>query len=159
MPMHLPTWRFPCPLYPCDRAGVYWIKTNSGGVCCHNAWGHMRNKKSNPKADRPRDSTYCSHKPQCIVPTNPDRSVLITIITWCFQFHPVNVSILPLNYEYGARSESHFACYSHCYVMWSLLTMGIVASQCPSARDAALEMHYLTPVISACWKALEIILP
>ena len=25
----------------------------------------------------PRDSTYCSHKPECIVTTNPGRSVLI----------------------------------------------------------------------------------
>ena len=29
----------------------------------------------------PRDLTYCSHKPECNVTTNPDRSVLITIIT------------------------------------------------------------------------------
>ena len=33
---------------------------------------------------RPRDLTYCSHKPQCTVMANPDRSVLITIITWHF---------------------------------------------------------------------------
>ena len=25
---------------------------------------------------------YCSHKPECIVTTNPNRSVLITIITY-----------------------------------------------------------------------------
>ena len=36
----------------------------------------------------------------------PDRSVLITIITWHFQFHPLNISILHLKYEYRARSES-----------------------------------------------------
>ena len=24
------------------------IKTGSGGVCCHNAWGRVRNRKSNP---------------------------------------------------------------------------------------------------------------
>ena len=29
-----------------------------------------------------------------ILATNPDRSVLITIVTWHFQFHLVNVSIL-----------------------------------------------------------------
>ena len=35
-----------------------------------------------------------SHKPECIGTTNPDRSVLIPIITWHFQFHSVNVSNL-----------------------------------------------------------------
>ena len=37
---------------------------------------------------------YCSHKPECIGTTNPDRSVLITILTWQFPFNPVNVSNL-----------------------------------------------------------------
>ena len=59
----------------------------------------------------------------------PDRSVLITIIKWHFQFHLVNVSILHLKYQYGAPSESCFA----CYVTWCPLTTGIVAPQCPSA--------------------------
>ena len=56
------------------------------------------------------DMTYCSH--------NPDRSVLIASITWHFEFHPVNVSILRLKYECCAWSESRFACYSHCDVTW-----------------------------------------
>ena len=88
------------------------------GDYCHNARGYVRNRKWDPKAVRPSDLTYCSHKPACIVTTNPDRSVLITIITWHFQFHVVNVSILHLKYKYGAQSESHFACYSHRYVTW-----------------------------------------
>ena len=70
------------------------IKTGYGGVCCHNAWGRVQNRKSNPAAPRPRDLTYCSHNPECIVTTNPDRSALITIITWHFSFHLVNVSNL-----------------------------------------------------------------
>ena len=78
------------------------------------------------------------HKPECMVTTNPNRSVLITIITWHFQFHPVIVSIPHLKYEYRARSESHFACYSHCYVTWCPIMTGIVASQFPLSRDAAL---------------------
>ena len=49
--------------------------------------------------------TYCSHKPECIGTTNPDRSVLIPIITRHFQFRPVNGNILRLKYEYRARSE------------------------------------------------------
>ena len=43
------------------------------------------------EAVKPRDLKHCLHKPNCIVTTNPDRSVLITIITWHFQFHLVNV--------------------------------------------------------------------
>ena len=107
----------------------------------------------------PRDLTYCSHKPECIVTTNPDRSVLITIITWHFQFRRVNVSILHLKYDYRARSESRFACYSHCYVTWYPLTTGIVASQCPSARDAVLVTRYLKPIISACLNSILRFLP
>ena len=88
--------------------------------------------------------------PSVLWQQNPNRSVLITIITWHFQFRPVNVSILHLKYDYRARSESRFACYSHCYVTWYPLMTGIVASQCPSARDAVLVTRYLTPIISAC---------
>ena len=96
---------------------------------------------------------------ECIVTTNPDRSVLITIITWHFQFRPVNVSILHLKDDYRARSESRFACYAHCYVTWCPLTTGIVASQCPSARDAVLVMRYLTPFTSACLNSFLRFLP
>ena len=53
------------------------IKTGSGGVCCHNARVKSRRRSR-------RDLTYCSHKPECIVTTNPDRSVLIIIRTWHF---------------------------------------------------------------------------
>ena len=76
----------------------------------------MRNRKSNPEGISPRDSTFRLHMPEYMVTTNPDRSVLIMIITWHFQFHPMNVSILQLKYEYRAQSASRFACYSHCYV-------------------------------------------
>ena len=114
---------------------------------------------SNPEGVSPRDLTYCSHKPECIVTTNPDRSVLITIITCHFQFRPVNVSILHLKYDYRARSESRFACNSHCYVTWYPLTTGIVASQCPLARDAVLVTRYLTPFRSACLNSFLRFLP
>ena len=110
----------------------------------------MRNRKSNPEGVSPRDLTSCWHKPECIVTTNPSRSVLITIITWHFQFRPMNVSILHLKDDYRARSESRFACYAHCYVTWCPLTTGIVASQWPSARDAVLVTRYPTPFTSAC---------
>ena len=135
------------------------MKTGSGGVCCHNARGRVRNRKSNPEGVSPRYLTYCSHKPECIVTTNPDRSFLIPIITWHFQFRPVNVSILRLKYDCRARSESRFACYSHCYVTWYPLTTGIVASQCPSARDVVLVTRYLTPFISVCLNSFIRFLP
>ena len=123
------------------------IKTGSGWVCCHNARGRVRNRKPNSEADRPMDLTYCSHKPECIVTTNPDKSVLISIIAWHFQFHLVNVSILQLKYEYGARIESCSSLSSDCYVTWYPLTTGIGASQCPSERDTALVTCYLTLLI------------
>ena len=85
--------------------------------------------------------------------------VLITTITWHFQFRPVNVSILHLKYDYHALSESRFSCYSHCYVTWYPLTTGIVASQCPSARDAVLVTRYLTLIISACLNSFLRFLP
>ena len=135
------------------------IKTGSGGVWCNNARRRVRNRKSNTEADRPRDLTYCSHKPECIVTTNPDRSVLNTVITWHFRFHRVNISILHIKYEYCARSASQSACYSHCYVTWwCTLMMGVAASQCPSAREAALVTGYLTHLISACLNPLKMIL-
>ena len=108
---------------------------------------------------RALDLTYCSHKPECIVTTNPDRSVLITIITWHFHFRPMNVSILHLKDDCRARSESRFACYSHCYVTWCPLATGIVASQCPSARDAVLVTRYLTSLISTCLNSFLRFLP
>ena len=37
-----------------------------------------------PRAVRPKDSTYCSQKPECIVTTNFDRPVLIPIIAHFF---------------------------------------------------------------------------
>ena len=122
------------------------------------SWNHNLSDSTylNPEADRPRDLTY---KPKCVVTTNPNRSVLITIITWHFQSNFVNVSILHLKYEYGAQRKSHFAYYSHCYVTWYPLMIGIVASKCQSARDAALVTHHLTPLISVCLKPLKRILP
>ena len=126
---------------------------------CHNARGRVRNRKSNLEAARARDLTYCSRKPECIVTTNPDRSVLITIITWHFQFHLVNVSNFQLKYEYRARSESRFACYSNCFVTWCPLTTGIVASQYLSSRGAVLVTRYLTPLISTSLYPLKRIIP
>ena len=125
---------------------VLGIKTSSGGVCWHNARGRVQNRKSNPEAVNPRE---------CIVTANSDRLVLIMIITWQFQFSPMNVSILHLKYKYHARSESCFACYSHCHVTWCPLMTGIVALQFASSRDAVLVTRYLTPFISACLNSLN----
>ena len=69
------------------------IKTCSGRVCCHNAQGRMQKRTWNSEAVRSRNLTYCSHKPECIVTTNPDRSVFM-IITWHFQFLLMDVSVL-----------------------------------------------------------------
>ena len=52
--------------------------------------------------------TGSSHKPECIGTTNPDRSVLIliTIITWHFQFHPVNVNNLHVKGAYVLEARA-----------------------------------------------------
>ena len=55
-------------------------------------------------------------------------------------------------------SEKLFVFFSHCYVTWCPLTTGIVASQCPLARDAALVTHHLTSLISTFLNPLKIIL-
>ena len=86
------------------------------------------------KAVRPRDLTPCSHKPICIVTKYPNRCVVIMIITWHIQFQLVNIH--HLKYEYGARNESRFARYSHCYVMWCPLMIWIVASMDAKGRCA-----------------------
>ena len=93
----------------------------------------------------------------CIVTTNRDRSVLITIITWHFEVHLVIASILHLEYEFVAPSGNRFACYPHFYVTWCPLTMGFVASQCPSPSDVELVMRYLAHLISNYLKPLKII--
>ena len=56
-------------------------------------------KSARAKQKFKQDLTYRSHKSECIGTTNSDRSVLITIITWHFQFHPAKVSNL---HEEGA---------------------------------------------------------
>ena len=64
---------------------------------------------SQSRGRSPRDLTYCSHKPECIGTTNPDRSVLITIITWHFQFHPGNVSNLHVKGAYVLEARAVYA--------------------------------------------------
>ena len=61
---------------------------------------------SNPEGISPRDLTYCSHKLECIGTTNPARSVLIAIITYNFQFHPVNVSNLNVKGAYVLEARA-----------------------------------------------------
>ena len=100
------------------------------GVCCYNAWGRVRNTKPNPEAPRPIGrgiSRTVGTSPRALT-IPPNKSVLITIITWHFQFHLINVSILHLNYEYDALSENRFACYPDCYITWCPFMTGIVAS-------------------------------
>ena len=134
------------------------IKTGSGGVCCRNAWGCLWNRESNPEADRPRYLTYCSHKPDCIGTTKPDRSVLITIIKWHFQFHSVNVCNLHVKgtYVLEARDVTHAPPIVN--ITWCPLT-GIVASRYPSSRNAVLVRRCLTPLLSACLNMVKATLP
>ena len=84
--------------------------------------------------------------------------ILISIITWHFQFHLVNVSILHLKYKYMLEVKAVLRATTIVTSRCPLMT-GIVASQCLLARDAVLMTCNLTPLISACLKPLKIILP
>ena len=50
--------------------------------------GFVVTMRTQVKAVRPWDWTYRSLAPSCTVTTNPDRSVLIIIITWHFNVSP-----------------------------------------------------------------------
>ena len=69
------------------------IETSLGGGGGQNARGRVRNRELNPYGEDVK------HKTECIVKTNPDRSVLITTIPWHFGFRPVNVRIFYIEYE------------------------------------------------------------
>ena len=69
------------------------------------------------EAVKPRDLKHCLHKPNCIVTTNPDRSVLITIITWHFQFQLVNVFSVSVE-VIGNISEDMFTPMSGGARLW-----------------------------------------
>ena len=92
-----------------------------------------------------------SHKPECIVTAKPDRSVLITVKTWHFQFHLswlLVFSIQNTNKLVEARGVSRTSPIATSRGACSL-KRGIVASQSSSSRDAALMTRYLTLLISA----------
>ena len=99
--------------------------------------------------------TYCPHKPECIGTTNPDSSVLITIITWHFQFYIVNAS----KKRVCARSESRFTRPSDCYFTGCPLTTGIDASQYPSSWDVVLVRRCLALLIPVCLNTVKATLP
>ena len=69
------------------------------------------------------------HKPECIGTTHLDRSLLITIITWHFQFHPANVCNLHVKGAY-VRRESRFTRSSHCNDGNCRLTIPVVEGRC-----------------------------
>ena len=117
---------------------------------CHSARRHMRNGKY---------WTYCSYTPGCILTTKPERSALVTIISWHVTLHLKNVSVVPVNGEYGVRTESRFTRFFHCYVTWCPLTTGFAASQYPSWRDAVLARCYHTPLVTACLNVVYTVLP
>ena len=75
--------------------------------------------------------------PSALWQQTPPEPVLITIITWHFQFRPVNVSILHLKYDYRARSKTRFTLYSHCYVTWCpLVTWSTMPCEKHGPRDS-----------------------
>ena len=69
----------------------------------------------------------------------------------------MDVRIPHLNDDHRGRSESHFACYSHCYVTRRPLATGNCCLTMPSSRDAVLVTRYLEPFISKCLNAIKIL--
>ena len=104
------------------------IKAGSGGVYCHNARGRMQTGGPIPRPLGRGIGRIVRPSPSALWQQTPPEPVLITIITWHFQFHPMNVSILHLKGEYDVQSESLFPWYSHCYVTWCLLCLVFVVS-------------------------------
>ena len=127
---------------------VWGIKGDSGEGCC-NALGLVRLVRPIPRALGLGIGRTGRTSRSVLWQQNPKKSVLITIITWHFQFQPVNDNILHLISGYHVWSESRVACYSHCYATWCRLRTWIVASQSPSSRDLMLVTHYFTPLRSA----------
>ena len=65
-------------------------KMNRHGRGLWNWWHQWRvrtNRKSQSRDCRARNWMYCSHNPECIVTANPNRSVLIMMVTWHVSFH------------------------------------------------------------------------
>ena len=58
----------------------------------------------------PRVRVQCDSKPRQ-VGLNHDYNMI-------FSLSPCRCQYSPLEYEYGARNESRFVCYFHCYVTW-----------------------------------------
>ena len=94
------------------------VRPALGGVCCPNTRRCVRTGSLNAEAVRPHDWTYSSHKPECIVTTEPDRPVWITIKRWHFL-----ISTRLVTWIWCYR----FARYSHCYVTWCRVKTEIVA--------------------------------
>ena len=142
--------------FPAQRASnaenvFIWWRHHEFGFVMLNAWNYMNHIRNIGCIFPTSKSTYwyegfdvlfaqarvhCDNKSRQ-VGLNHDYNVT-------FSISPVNVSILRSKYEFRARSESRFACYYHCYVTWCPLTTGIVASQYPSSRDAAIVTRYLS---------------
>ena len=81
----------------------------------------------------------CLQKPEWVVTTNPDSSIMITIVTW----H------LPL------KNDSCLSCFPHRYVTWCPLTRGI-AFNVPCARDALLHTFGISAFDSSKKKSTTI---
>ena len=73
---------------------------------------------------RQAESLYAIFTQAWVHCNNKTLQILFTNMTWYLQFSPVNVGILRLRGEYGARSKICLALSSHCYVAWCPLTEG-----------------------------------
>ena len=87
-----------------------------GGVCCHNAQGCVRNRRS---FGRGIGRTFCTRPSTCDKKTR--QFGLNHDYDMTFSFYLVNVSIPHIKGEYGARIESHFnTCRQGTLCSWRL---------------------------------------
>ena len=91
------------PLKFAPKGPIYGFKISSGGCCCHNAWGRVQTGRQIP---RPLGWVigYTVHtSPSALWQQKPDRSVLITIITYF---------IMAKRYFFGRPGMSTFGAFA-----------------------------------------------
>ena len=131
------------------------IKTGSGGVCCHNARGRVRNRKSNPDGVaggiwRTVRTSPSDNKPRQIgLNHNYNMTFLIS---------PHGCPYSQLKWRSSRSKREPFRMLLPLLRHVAPLATGNCCLKISSSRDAVLVTRYLEPFISKCLNAVKIIL-
>ena len=133
------------------------IKTGSGGVCCHNARGRMRNRKSNPdglaggiwRTVRTSPSALWQQTRQIGLNHNYNMAFLIS---------PHGCPYSPCKWRSSRSKREPFRMLLPLLGHVAPLATGNCCLTMPSSRDAVLVTRYLEPFTSKCLNAVKIIL-